>query len=85
MNDHRRSFHNYNLVHVLCLFCADKEIRVVIRHFFGDAQNLAKLFVFGAGEIAVVVAADDDDASVVAAAMDCISIALNLNLLLLLW
>jgi len=79
-NGHRCPFPNCNLVPVHGLFCADKWIWEVIRRFFGDAQNLAKFFEFGVEAIAVVVAVVVDDASAVT---DCISIALNLNLLLL--
>lgn len=79
VNDHRRPFQNCNLVLVLGLFYADIEIREVIRRSYDDALSLAKSVGFGVEAIAVAVAD-----GVWVAVTDCILIALNLNLLLLL-
>lgn len=76
IDDHRCPFPNCNLVLVLGLFYADKEIREVIRRSCGDALSLAKFVGFGVAAIAV-------DDGVVVAVTDCIVVALNLNLLLL--
>ena len=76
IDDHRRPLPNCNLVLVLGLFYADKEIREVIRRSCGDALSSAKFVGFGVAAIAV-------DDGVVVAVTDCIVVVLNLNLLLL--